>query len=373
MFDCVGNSVYNIVHILMHADDATILASSREDAIRKLKCMLSYCNENLIIPQYDKCEFIVINSTENDREKIPFGDRLLSHKEHIGILGSHLSFSGDLKDDLQLHMLKRYPSVIKFYNYIRANRIAPLSVKLKVLNACVLNCLLYNAETFGDRIPEGLESTYMDMLKCAFDVRQSTPNLLMFVESGLLPIKALIHARQLKFYRRLLSTVEPEERRLKLVDGLNEGSATSYLQHYVNLDAQYTSENDIYKEHSDDIKQRIRDNAEKDRYKFQIYMEFNPDLSPSPYLKNLHPVCKDLIKFRLGSHRLPIETGRWRGIRREERICATCNVLGDEKHILFDCQLVNRNNLTLSRNFGELWRQSDIIDLFRRLKKEDFI
>ena len=38
-------------------------------------------------------------------------------------------------------------------------------VKLKVLNTFLLNCLLYNVETFGERTPEGLESTYMDMLK----------------------------------------------------------------------------------------------------------------------------------------------------------------------------------------------------------------
>ena len=59
-------------------------------------------------------------------------------------------------------------------------------------------------------------------------------------------------------------------------------------------------------------------------------MEFNPDLTKLSYLKNLHPVCKVLIKFRLGSHKLPIETGRWREIKREERICETCNDLGDE-------------------------------------------
>ena len=36
----------------------------------------------------------------------------------------------------------------------------------------------------------------------------------------------------------------------------------------------------------------------------------NPTLSPSPFLDVIHPVAADIIKFRVGSHYLPIETGR---------------------------------------------------------------
>ena len=79
------------------------------------------------------------------------------------------------------------------------------------------------------------------------------------------------------------------------------------------------------------------------------------------------------MKFRLGSHNLPIETGRWKGLIREDRMCEECHVIGDEKHFLFDCQLVKRNDLTLSNDFNDLWKQKDIISLFKRLKKEDLV
>ena len=42
-----------------------------------------------------------------------------------------------------------------------------------------------------------------------------------------------------------------------------------------------------------------------------IYLELNPTLSQCPYVNDLHPICNNIIKFRVGSHRLPIETGRW--------------------------------------------------------------
>ena len=71
-----SNIIYEIVHVLMHADDANILASTRDIAIRKLVTLLEYCGLNCIIPQYKKCEFIAIKGDE-DREPLPFGSKVL--------------------------------------------------------------------------------------------------------------------------------------------------------------------------------------------------------------------------------------------------------------------------------------------------------
>ena len=51
--DAYGNTnnvIYEIVHVLMHADDANILASTRDIAIQKMKTLLEYCKINCIIP-----------------------------------------------------------------------------------------------------------------------------------------------------------------------------------------------------------------------------------------------------------------------------------------------------------------------------------
>ena len=52
--------IYEIIHVLLHADYATLLAHTRERAVSKLSDLLKYCNMNSIIPQYTKCEFMVI-------------------------------------------------------------------------------------------------------------------------------------------------------------------------------------------------------------------------------------------------------------------------------------------------------------------------
>ena len=60
--------IYNQMHALIHADDATILATSREQMYRKLKILVSYCKLNSIILQASKCSFIVVNGSIDDRE-----------------------------------------------------------------------------------------------------------------------------------------------------------------------------------------------------------------------------------------------------------------------------------------------------------------
>ena len=46
-----------------------------------------------------------------------------------------------------------------------------------------------------------------------------------------------------------------------------------------------------------------------------------------------------LCSLRTNNHRLPIVTGRYNGIPKEERYCNKCNnnVIGDEFHVLLEC------------------------------------
>ena len=47
----------------------------------------------------------------------------------------------------------------------------------------------------------------------------------------------------------------------------------------------------------------------------------------------------NLVKLRIGNHKLLIETGRYDQIPRDNRLCLTCksNQIEDEIHLLFHC------------------------------------
>ena len=46
-----------------------------------------------------------------------------------------------------------------------------------------------------------------------------------------------------------------------------------------------------------------------------------------------------ITQIRLSTHKFPIESGRYKNIPREQRICNLCcnNLVGDEFHYLFIC------------------------------------
>jgi hypothetical protein len=70
------------------------------------------------------------------------------------------------------------------------------------------------------------------------------------------------------------------------------------------------------------------------------YKTFKTELKYEEYLNNLE--IKDVIllcRFRIKNNKLPIETGRWQNIPRENRKCILCNrfQIGDEYNYIFEC------------------------------------
>ena len=145
--------------------------------------------------------FMVINGSGDDKDDIELdGYGILPITNEIMILGTPISESGSLREDLNTHLNVRYKNSIKFLNFIRENRSAPTSIKLKVLTSCVTSTILYNCETFGPLVPDRLCKLYTKMIKSALNVRPNTPDEIVLIEAGLLPIRALIQKRQLKFF-----------------------------------------------------------------------------------------------------------------------------------------------------------------------------
>ena len=77
---------------LIHADDTTILASSREKAEQKFRSMLAYCKLNHISLQISKCEFIVINGNESDHEPLVFEGGKIENVPFLKLLGLSLVY-----------------------------------------------------------------------------------------------------------------------------------------------------------------------------------------------------------------------------------------------------------------------------------------
>ena len=371
-----NTAVLDQLHLLIHADDANILASTRDMLVSKIRSMIHYCNINKIVLQLTKCKFLVINGSENDNESIQIDVGQIDCVSSVMILGSPLTDTGICQSDLDLHMKERYKSIIKFYNFLRSNKPAPLSIKLKVLSACVSNALLYNCTTFGDKLPEGIDKAYHKLLRSALNVRGNTPIELIFIETGYLPIRAVVEKRQLKFFRRFKKSFRGTDpvRKFVLDNLMMEENITGYMNHYMRLDAMYADPEDIFREAYEKLKTSVQEKGATDvKYRFYIYNKINPGLTPSPFLNTMN-YGEPITRFRLGSHRLPIETGRWSGIQRCQRLCPKCNVLGDEYHFLFDCTETYKDPTHyFSGELHDVWSNENFFLRFKELVKSEFL
>ena len=75
-----GPLIY-IYHLLMHADDILLLATSRSIAISKIRHLMQYCKENYFKLQTTKCAMMCVNSNNaKDNEMIQIDNLPLNSK-----------------------------------------------------------------------------------------------------------------------------------------------------------------------------------------------------------------------------------------------------------------------------------------------------
>ena len=109
--------------------------------------------------------------------------------------------TGRLREDLERYIKEKRSNVsIKFRNFCRTNFLAPLYIKLKVLNTCVSAALTYSCETWGVGRINSVETAFRQGLKAALSVRDSVNNEIVYVESGEIPLEIRITKQQLKFW-----------------------------------------------------------------------------------------------------------------------------------------------------------------------------
>ena len=153
-------------------------------------------------------------------------------------------------------------------------------------------------------------------------------------------------------------------------------NSTSFLDHYMKLDSKFASSDALKKEFHHGVKEKVRGlGVDMDRhYKYWMYLQVNPELEPSPFLNRIDKVGKCMTKFRLGSHNLRIETGRWNRTPREDRLCAACGVIEDEQHIVYSCTQIQRNDLIdLPRPISSIWNYRGVNRLFKRIIDAEYL
>ena len=352
-----------LLHLLMHADDILMLSTCHNIALEKVKCLIKYCKDSYIRLQITKCAIMCVNGSKDDElVSLNIDDLILSATSCEVYLGSAITNSNKLSDDVNADIKMRHVGVVKYFAFLRNNAHAPVSVKLKVLDVCLLMSLLYNSETWADSKFQKLETVYRRMLKSILGVGMTTCTELLYIELGVLSLQARVTLKQWNFWKKVLEM--GRENPIIQVIELGRQHNLKEVRHYDDLVEMYSSPEEIVSKFFDKVRTSIRQKAENGQSKYATYLEINPELEPPIIYNKLFNKSQVsmVAKLRLSSHNLSVEMGRRTGLSREQRLCHCGVDVETEKHFLLDCGLYHEirekydvsNDLSVSRLLNDV-------------------
>ena len=343
---CSAEVFLNDIHVLIHADDTIILSTNRDQFIHKCNEAINFFHKNKLNLNIDKSCFLIINPGKEDRRScIILKSGVLSYKSKFDYLGVIVSDTGVLKDDVKSFIVRKNGNVsVKYTNFCKTNKNAPLHVKLEVLEKCAKASLIYGCETWGANVNE-VERCYRAGLKIALNVRQNLNNEIVHIESGKLPLRARIKSMQLKFWVQMKDyvTENPHSALAKVYD-MGTQAKSPYLNYYQKLETTFgepkSCEESINEKTLESYKEKIRTQCSTDNdSKLGTYFRVNPNLAS--YVPNPQTTMefeRELTtRFRTGSHSLAVETGRYSNIPRENRLCSCGRGVQTVWHVIKEC------------------------------------
>ena len=331
-----AEEIINYFHILLHADDSLILATSKKSLIDKFKKLDEYCLENNIKLQLSKCCFLAINSEE--KADIILERGTIVNKSEFVYLGSTITDNGNVSNDVMSEIKQKGKKLNKFFAFITQNRNAPLEVKEKVLDACVFSAILNNCETWGNANLKNVELKYRKALKYMLGIRKSTCNEFPYIELGKPTITSLVYKRQLQFYRECM--IEGNLPMQQFIIRKAIDANCPFINHYVQLDLKYKNPEDVTAESLMNMRVSIERKADNKKSRYMSYIKMNPSLCRPNIYNRYVPTYKLLLVTRLRtvSHDLQIEKARLTPyhIPQDQRLCS-CGEMETEQHYVQHC------------------------------------
>ena len=310
-----------------------------------------------------KTQMMVINGTAADRYDFRVGNVVVKHTVSYIYLGSPFTENGKLIDVISLHVKSRVKDLNKFKIFCRKNETMPYVFKRTVLEAVIVSSLLYGSETWLMGSLKEVDKMYVSAVKSLLGVRETTRNDTSLIEAGLPSIEQLVKKRTSAFIKKKLFSDRTADTPLIKIYRICERKRTKGFK-YLNSLLNPLQQQDL------PLCEKFRQLSTS---KAVVYRKMNPDLSVhKAYLTNEYIDERERLaftRFRLCSHRLKIETGRWARIDVENRLCSCGNGIQDEEHVLFHCSKTEEERRLFGvdgdvvRDMGVLMSTMEVHDL----------
>ena len=349
--------VFLKIVVLLYADDTVLFATSEENLKSLLKTFIDYCNIWQLNINVDKTKVMVFGDRAKRKRNIVVYDSTFEVVDSFKYLGVFFSKNRKFVDAKKHACEQAKKALFCLYTKIR-NLNIPIDCQLKLFDNTVLPILLYACEIWGTGDLSLIEKIHTDFLKRVLNVKKSTPHAMVYGELGRFPLSITVKKRIIGFWYKLITNHYNMSSVMYMIavnDSTNNSITYSWLDSVKNIliecglghiwEQQYFDgsreyllalvENALKETFTQKWKNDLNVSAKCVNYRlFKTQHEYESYLNilPTSYVKYM-------IDFRLCNNRLPVETGRWAGVERNERKCVLCdrNDVGDEFHYLLSC------------------------------------
>jgi len=313
---CPSDDFLDWLHALMLMDDTILLATSRDRALKKMKVLHEFCQNAGMVINADKTKFMVINGNDDDKASLELDGMNISNCDAYTYLGSVFTQDGSIPTAVRKHCKAKTSHVLKYEAFVWKNPEMPFMVKKSVLSAAVTSAILYGCESWlSASAVKLINPLYTACVRHLLGVRKTTATDLCLIEAGLPSTLEQIQVAQRRYFTKMLN-LTPAESPVAHAWRIANDANTPAARYIRSITSNPTTN------HLADLQSTVR---ESQRTKFITYRTLiNPDLSVnSLYFDNTLPEFqrRAITRFRLCSHNLAIERGRWSRIPRDLRQC----------------------------------------------------
>ena len=347
--------------ILLYADDQVVFSTLPQSLQSMLNDMQIYCNTwGLKVNEHKSKIMIFVKGNRPTNCKFYLNGKEIEIVKSFKYLGVHL-----FKNANWYRTQKRIAEHASFSMYklfsIFASIELPVSEKCKLFDTLVGSVLNYGSEVLGAHEGKDIENVHAKFCRRILNVRKSTNLIALYGELQRIPMFISRKLTMLKYWLRLLklqgncvpkivyTMLRHDADSNRSYNGYNCASGIKSMLESNGLLYMWT-EPEVIIPNFNVIKQRIIDTY---RQRWHENVSNSQQLISYYRLKQTHDFEKylDIIKetkfrssltrFRVSSHYLRIESGRYENIPRENRICINCpmKVVENEYHFLLVCPM----------------------------------
>ena len=356
---------------LFYADDVALLSASAQGLQQLLDSMQSFCAANGLTISIPKTEVVVFGGGHHDCVWKVAGQHLKRSKSFT-YLGMLFHEDSKIRHAVQARFCKACASVgsiFSRYSQLQCANSVQLLVRLQ--QAILQPCASYGCEVWAPAdaaiVPlRDLQSLQHTFLRRACRVKSSIPIEVVFQELSVTPWHDFWWRQVLSFWNAMAQADSESIINIVLHDAIaiaHNGCSYGWAAQVFKCFAEHGKSSPLVAGAPVEVQpDELQLSFQMQRQAAFDAVPLDPRSCPGPGVKlctyrrwfsrPAHQVCpvywevpmstaklQRILRFRMGSHLLPIEQGRHLRLPRHRRVCRLCHTgaLGDERHMLLEC------------------------------------